>query len=87
MSIRSIAEADFVHRLWRQSLLQSPQLSCTLDSLSHTLDHCGAIHIGFNDIDNEGTFVWTDGRSVRYEDWGPGQPLTSVLLMQIAPSG
>ena len=30
--------------------------------------------IGLNDIDTEGMFVWADGSSSSYRNWGPGQP-------------
>ena len=30
--------------------------------------------IGLNDIDNEGTFVWTDGSSSNYIPWETAQP-------------
>ncbi|XP_071485675.1 echinoidin-like [Diadema antillarum] len=29
---------------------------------------------GLNDIDSEGTFVWSDGSPVDYTKWIPGQP-------------
>ncbi|XP_038059507.1 echinoidin-like [Patiria miniata] len=30
--------------------------------------------IGFNDIEREGQFQWSDGSDVSYESWGPGEP-------------
>jgi hypothetical protein len=30
--------------------------------------------IGLNDIDQEGTFVWSSGQAVTYENWTTGQP-------------
>ena len=30
--------------------------------------------IGFNDIDNEGTFIWADGTEVTYTGWNSGEP-------------
>jgi hypothetical protein len=30
--------------------------------------------IGASDIGNEGTFVWTDGSPVTYDNWRPGEP-------------
>ena len=32
------------------------------------------VWIGFNDITNENSFQWTDGSSVVYTNWAPGQP-------------
>ena len=31
-------------------------------------------YIGFNDIDNEGTWVWADGDTSTYTNWLPGEP-------------
>ncbi|CAH1796015.1 unnamed protein product [Owenia fusiformis] len=31
-------------------------------------------YIGFNDITDEGTFVWQDGSSSTFLNWGPGEP-------------
>ena len=33
--------------------------------------------IGGNDLDTEGTWVWTDGTEWDYQNWSPGQPSTS----------
>jgi hypothetical protein len=33
-----------------------------------------AIWIGLNDISNEGSFVWADGGTSSYSDFGPSQP-------------
>ena len=30
--------------------------------------------IGLNDIDNEGKFVWSDGRNYNYTSWSDGEP-------------
>ena len=30
--------------------------------------------IGLNDVDQEGSFVWSDGSSVDYTNWAPGEP-------------
>ena len=30
--------------------------------------------IGYNDRDNEGTFVWADGSTSTYTRWSPGEP-------------
>ena len=30
--------------------------------------------IGYNDRDNEGTFVWADGSASTYTRWAPGEP-------------
>ena len=30
--------------------------------------------LGFNDIDNEGTFVWDDGSTSTYTNWNGGEP-------------
>ncbi|MFY0598936.1 MAG: HYR domain-containing protein [Cyclobacteriaceae bacterium] len=30
--------------------------------------------IGLNDLDNEGTFVWSNGEQVTYTSWAPGEP-------------
>ena len=34
----------------------------------------GRMWIGANDIEKEGTFVWTDGTQVTTTYWYPGQP-------------
>ena len=33
-----------------------------------------ALWIGFNDIDVEGTWVWSSGAQVTYTNWTPGEP-------------
>lgn len=34
----------------------------------------GAIWIGLNDLDKEGTFIWPDGSKMTYEPWAHNQP-------------
>jgi len=36
--------------------------------------HASDSWIGLNDLENDGTFVWTDGSSVSYTHWEAGQP-------------
>ncbi len=76
MSIQSKTEADFVFKLWRESLIVSSQIQCSLNpDPGHTFGPFDIIYIGLNDIENEGNFVWTDGSfNADYRDWGPGQP-------------
>ncbi|XP_072046389.1 low affinity immunoglobulin epsilon Fc receptor-like [Amphiura filiformis] len=33
-----------------------------------------AVWIGFNDLDDEGNFVWIDGSPVDFINWNPGEP-------------
>lgn len=37
----------------------------------------GSYLIGFSDETNEGTFVWSNGESVNYTNWGAGEPNNS----------
>ena len=34
----------------------------------------GSCWIGANDLETEGTFVWSDGTELDYTNWYPGQP-------------
>ena len=34
--------------------------------------------IGYNDIDNEGTFVWDDGSTSTYTNWADGEPNDAI---------
>ena len=36
--------------------------------------HSSAIWLGYNDIDHEGTFVWSDGSPDTFQKWYRGEP-------------
>ena len=73
VSIHSKNESDFVFKLWHDSLVQSSQLTCTLSTDAYRSPF-GSIFLGFNDRDEEGVFVWTDGTPNDYTEWGLNQP-------------
>ncbi|XP_023561199.1 macrophage mannose receptor 1 [Octodon degus] len=41
---------------------------------SHMKDSTSNVWIGLNDVNSEHKFLWTDGRGVRYTNWGKGFP-------------
>ncbi|XP_072169955.1 alpha-N-acetylgalactosamine-specific lectin-like [Diadema setosum] len=57
-SVHSEGENNFLYELWRSSV-PTPT---------------SGFWFGLNDIDSEGTFVWSDGSPVDYTKWIPGQP-------------
>ncbi|CAG0896495.1 unnamed protein product [Cyprideis torosa] len=50
----------------------------TIENSDENAFVCGLLSdtawIGFNDIDIEGTFVWSDGSQSEYTNWGSGEP-------------
>lgn len=42
--------------------------------LASTFEYLNSFWIGFNDIDEEGTWVWTNGEPVAYTNWAEGEP-------------
>ena len=44
----------------------------------------GNCWIGLNDADEEGTFVWTDGSALDYENWNAGEPNAWCALPPLA---
>ena len=36
-------------------------------------------HIGYNDVLNEGNFVWADGSNSTYANWAPGMPSPGII--------
>ena len=57
-----------------------------LRRLTSESDH---VWIGLNDIEDEGSFQWTDGSPVDYTNWAPGQPdnLADSDCVYLLPDG
>lgn len=43
-------------------------------SLEPQLTGLRSLWIGLNDVEREGTFVWSSGAPVTYTNWAPGEP-------------
>ena len=69
VSIHSEDESRFVYTYWHEAVFQSPQFNYSLTIDSKT-DPRSRIHLGINDLEVEGKFVWTDGTDVDYTEWG-----------------
>ncbi|XP_072044380.1 echinoidin-like [Amphiura filiformis] len=74
ISIHSKAESDFVYKLWHDSLIESSQYVCTISPNNYGLTPANSIYLGLNDMAVEGDYVWTDGSTFDYSEWGPGEP-------------
>ena len=66
VSIHNQDENSFVFDYWQSSLVTG----CT-SSNSRSLN---SVWIGLNDIDTEGSMVWSDGSSQDFTKWRPNQP-------------
>ncbi|HUN82199.1 MAG TPA: C-type lectin domain-containing protein [Phycisphaerae bacterium] len=68
------AEADAVtmggHLVTIRNSAENDWLVNTFTPLTNRI----GVHIGFNDISQEGTWVWSSGESSSYVNWGPGEP-------------
>lgn len=68
------AEADAVtlggHLVTIRSAAENDWLVNTFTPLTNRI----GVHIGLNDIAQEGTFVWASGEPISYLHWGPGEP-------------
>jgi len=64
VTINDAAENDFVLNTFGPTALTIQPALMGLRSLL----------IGLNDVDQEGTFVWSSGTPVTYTNWKPGQP-------------
>ena len=73
---------DATLRTWEQAETNAQNLGGHLVSINsaeenaavRALGGSSALWIGLNDIDSEGTFVWSDGSPVTYTNWVPGEP-------------
>lgn len=71
------------------SIQSAAENACIINALN-TKGFGGIIWIGFNDEEQEGSFVWYDQSPVTYTNWAPGEPNNSggnEDCTQIYPNG
>ena len=59
--------------------INSPEENAFLSQQAASLGITIPLLLGYNDIDNEGTFVWQSGQPTNYENWEPGDPTGGVI--------
>ncbi|WP_422107133.1 HYR domain-containing protein [Winogradskyella sp.] len=59
--------------------INSPEENAFLSQQAADLGITIPLLLGYNDIDNEGTFVWQSGQPANYENWEPGDPSGGVI--------
>jgi|ERR1043166_5446535 hypothetical protein len=68
------AEADAVglggHLVTIRNAAENQWLLTTFQPLTNRI----GVHIGLNDIAQEGTWVWVSGEPITFLNWGPGEP-------------